>query len=286
MNILILSRADHTGAGYALMQAINEHTEHKARAICYKRTWLKYPVDIFQPSLMLLSSFMNWADVVNSHSGAFIAPEWRNKPVVMTYHGSYYRNHRQELDKRDKLRGYKRFGLTLTLAMHGLRWIGRPIGDLSHMRDPADEFTVHHCSTHPKRKGTQQIVNALDGFNLDIVRQKSNAECLRRRARCHVVVDRFRDTIGTIGTTTIESFAMGLPVISWATPERMEYIESVIGYVPFVYADGAEQLREAAQRLRDDPVFYAACQRIGQRYVEEWHDPARIAGQFVELVNG
>lgn len=286
MNILITSRADHTGAGYALMQAINEHTEHQARAISYKRTWLQYPADIFQPTPREFRKWAEWADVFNVHSDTQIHPSLSGRPIVMTYHGSYYRAHREVLDKRDKLRGYKRTGLTLTLAMCGLPWIGRPIGDLSHMSDPADEFTVHHCSTHPKRKGTQQIVKALDGFKLDVVRQKPNAECLQRRARCHAVVDRFQGTVGTIGTTSLESFAMGLPVISWATPDRMEYIESVIGYVPFIYADGTEQLRKAAQRLRDDRAFYEKWQRIGRRYVEEWHDPARIARQFVALIDG
>jgi len=279
MNILIISRADHTGTGYALMQAINAHTEHKARAISYKRTWLEYPHDILHPSIGEFLDWIKWADVLNIHSD-FTVPA-TSKSVVVTYHGSYYRKHRTELNTRDKNHRYKQTCVTLTLSTYGPKWIGRAMPDLSSMHKPNAEFTVSHCATHPKRKGTQYIKQALSGIPLDVVVHRPNAECLQRRARCHVFVERYMNTIGTIGTAAIESMSMGLPVLSWSS--KLKLIESTIGYVPFISYSNADELRAIVELLRDDAEFYQQWQEVGWRYVRQWHDPKAVAEKFVRL---
>lgn len=287
MNILIVSYADNTGAGYALMQAINQHTEHQARHIKYHQTVYEHPTDMFKPGKKRVLNLARWADVVNVHDDGPFAKCFRSKPVVMTYHGSYYRRNADTLNKRDKKRRYKQLALTLTLAqMHSLPWIGRAMPDLSHMHKPIDEFTVHHCATNTRKKGTKAIRGALEGIPLQIITQTANATCLAQRAECHAVVERFKGTYGTIGTTALESFSMGLPVVSWASPERLAYIKQVIGYVPFIQADGAEQLRQAIERLRDDTEYYQHWQQLGRRYVKQWHDPKIIAEKFVRYCGG
>ena len=284
MNILIIARADHSGAGYALMQAINACTEHKARHVSYKRTWLQYPYDILKPTDEQLWNLCKWADVINAHSDImWMMPEPR--PIIKTYHGSYYRNRWQEINRKDKADGWKQTCVPLTLAPYGPKWIGRAIPDLSSMHKPSSEFTVHHCATHPQRKGTQHIKQALTGIPLQVITKTPNAECLEMRAKCHVVVERYKDTIGTIGTTAIESMSMGLPVISWASPEGTKLITDTIGYVPFINAGSAIELREAVCRLRDDRDYYLERQEIGFRYVRDWHAPKVIAEKFIEYIN-
>ena len=93
MNILILERMDHSGAGYALMQAVNEHTEHKARQATYEVSYLDYPVDILQPSRKQVRELWEWADVVNIHDGddTLVSLPAPDRPMVTTYHGSTYR---------------------------------------------------------------------------------------------------------------------------------------------------------------------------------------------------
>jgi len=208
-----------------------------------------------------------------------------NKPTVVTYHGSYYRKRWEQLNKQDKQHGYKQTCVPLTLAPYGPKWIGRAIPDLSSMHKPSSEFTVHHCATHPQRKGTQHIKQALTGIPLQVVTRTPNTKCLELRSKCHVVVERYKDTIGTIGTTAIESMSMGLPVISWASPEGTKLITDTIGYVPFINAGSAIELREAVCRLRDDRDYYLERQEIGFRYVRDWHAPKVIAEKFIEYIN-
>lgn len=291
MNVLILAEVDHTGAACALSQAINDHTEHSARAVSYRRTWLHFPYDILNPSDDQLRDMLVWADVVNVHDQALRRLKGMPvRPVVMTYHGSYYRKRWQQLNRRDAARGYKATAFTIGLSRLGPRWIGRPIGDLSGMHDPSPGvFRVHHCATRPDKKGTAEIaaiVGDMAGVELDVVSGVSNMECLRRRSWCHAVVDRFGGkAVGTIGTTAIESFSMGLPVISWATPDDLRYIKSTIGYVPFISAVRSRDLAAAVRRLKDDPEFYAEKRELGRRYVSEWHDPAMMARKFVGYVS-
>ena len=293
MNVLILARWDWSGAGYALMQAVNQHTQHKVRAVSMKRDWIAYPYDILNPGPERLRELIAWSDVLNIHDdGELLIPEGApSRLIVVTYHGTYYRKQWKRLNRRDKRVGYKATCLTIGLSLYGPLWIGRPIPDLTHVHKPDPNiFKVSHCATRMGKKGTASIVRALrnlPGIELDVAVRVPNKVCLHRRSRCHIVVDRFGPAaLGTIGTTAIESWAMGLPVISCASKEGLEAIKSTAGYVPFVAANDAEELRKAVLSFRDDHSFYAMWREAGRRYVVTWHDPKTIAEKFIEFAKG
>lgn len=286
MNILIVARYDWSGAGYALMQAINEHTEHTARAICYNRTYLDYAYDVFAPSPELVLELAAWADVWNLHDGGNLVPRGaERRPAVATYHGSWYRKNWRAVNSAASRLGYIQTCLTMDLTQYGPRWIGRPMADLSHIRAPdSDMFRVAHAPTGRTKKGTDQVVEGLrglDGISLDVIEHVTNNECLRRKARAHLFVDQMVDIVGH-GTNSLEAWALGIPVISKASQAVQGLIMDHVGYVPFYQAQNAGELREAAMRFRDDRDFYDRWRKIGIQYVRQWHAPQLVAERFIE----
>lgn len=281
MNILIIARADHSGAGYALKCSVNLHTDHECRAIAYKGTWLEYGHDIMEPAPAQVAKWAEWADVVNVHGNTLIDPAISGKPIVTTYHGSYYRNHWQELNTRDRLRGYVQTALTIDLAQHGPRWIGRAMEDLGESLDQSEAYTVVHSPTQPRRKGTAWVRQACAqaGAQLDVITKVSNIECLRRKARGHVLVDQVGPSAYGYGTSALEAWSMGLPVISGCSDELFQAIVGKVGYCPFVRVQSVVELRDAILALQS--AEYRRWAEQGRGYVRRYHDPAYVAGEFV-----
>lgn len=287
MNILIAARNDWSGAGYALMQAINEHTEHTARAICYNRTYLDYSCDVFAPQPDRVLQLAAWADMWNLHDGGNLIPrEAEPRPVVATYHGSWYRRNWRAVNPAADRLGYIQTCLTMDLTQYGPRWIGRSIADLSHSHIPAlDTFQVAHAPTGREKKGTDRIIEGLrglEGVMLDLIEYVPNDECLRRKAHAHLFIDQMVDIVGH-GTNSLEAWAIGIPVISNASETVRKLIVDHIGFIPFYLTQNVRELREAVKLFRDNAEFYAHWQAIGARYIRRWHAPQVVAARFIEL---
>lgn len=286
MNILIIARYDWSGAGYALMQAINDHTPHKARAVSFRRTKFQYPYDILKPSARELKNWISWANVLNIHDDAIIPSGAPKRPIIKTYHGTKYRNHYANFNRADKRNRYLQTCLTIDLSLYGPRWIGRAMPDLSHMHDPCSGFCVVHLPSGMKRKGTKlvsEVLSDVPGIELIIATDLTNAECLRRKAKGHVLVDQFGPRSQGYGTGALEAWSIGMPVVSRAPSITLEAMRKQIGYIPFIQAKDGAALREIIERLRDDKDYYDRWRDIGIRYVREYHDPGVVAAKFITL---
>lgn len=294
MNILILAKSDYSGAGYALMDAINTHTLHKARFIANSRTRYGYPADLIRPTRDDRWKLMEWADVYNFQVGNELLPKGAPlKPTVKTYHGSEYRNHRRRENTQAKARGWVQTCLTVDLSQFGAKWIGRAMPDLSHMYNPNPGFHVVHAAApdrHGKgkrdRKGTTIVQAALAGLGdvtLDIFHDVSNDECLRRKAKAHLYVDQLGRYSMGYGTSSLEAWALGVPVVSEAPDEVLDLMRERLGQLPFYPCHDADSLRRCIVRFRDSPGLRARWSAIGQQYLQRWHSPAFVAQRYVKL---
>jgi glycosyltransferase involved in cell wall biosynthesis len=286
VNILIIARADHSGAGMALSEAINSTTEHNARAIAYKGTWLKYPTDMLNPPSVKKSGLIEWADVLNIHDEAHqYIPRTVKKPVVTTYHGSWYRKNWKSVNERDRKRGFRSTCLTIDLAVYGARWIGRAMPDLSHMWQPAKEFTACHAPTQRHRKGTHHVIKGCEkaGVKLELIEKVPNAECLKRKAKCHILLDQVGSKGLGYGTNALEAWSMGMPVMSTAQMPLISAIVRTLGYLPFINIQNVDDIVEFLGVLRDDEEAYEEACEIGQRYVRDFHAPAVVAAKFIKV---
>jgi hypothetical protein len=293
MNILILGAMDCSGAGYALMSAINNTTNHKARMVILRQKWHRYPTDIIKPTRPELMSLLEWSDVLNFQvrGEELLPPKSPKRPAVKTYHGSEYRWRWKRENARAKRLGWLQTCMTIDLSQYGATWIGRAMPDLSHMVNQLPGFHIVHAAAVDRkkkanRKGTDVLQDALmelDGVTADIFREIPNQECLRRKAQAHLYVDQVGPRGLGYGTNALEAWAMGLPVIASAPDKIKRLMRDTIGYIPFCPCEDAETLRRRIVQFRDDELFRTKWALIGKRYLQVWHDPARVAARYVEL---
>jgi len=293
MKILLVAKGDWSGAGFALYKAINDTTEHEAHIISFSQPgdYLQYPFDILDPSFDEIRKWVKWAEILNIYDNAedLIPIDCPIKPVIMGYHGSWYRNDPQKANLMAEKRGYLQTCLTQDLSLFGPIWIGRAIEDLSAMHSPdPNDFIVAHAPTWRPYKGTDFIIEALEdmpGIKLDIIEGVSNKECLKRKAKAHVLIDTISPPgVGAgFGTNALEAWSLGMPVISQAPPGVEGRIKELAGQIPYCSPFGDMLLRNLVEKLRNDREFYARWRDIGRQYVREFHAPQVIAQKFIDL---
>lgn len=295
MNILALGAMDCSGAGHALMTAINQTTEHKARMVVLRQKWHRYPTDIIKPSRPELLELIEWSDVLNFQvrGEELLPPKSPKRPAVKTYHGSEYRWHWKRENARAKALGWLQTCITIDLSQCGATWIGRAMPDLSHMASPmSDSFHIVHAAAVDRkkkanRKGTDILLQALDkeidGVTADIFREVPNEECLRRKAKAHLYVDQVGPRGLGYGTNALEAWALGLPVIASAPAITRHLMRNIISYLPFCPCDDAETLRRRIVQFRDDEQFRQKWIAKGHWYLKTWHSPAKVAAKYIEL---
>lgn len=281
MNILIIANADHSGAGYALMQAINKTTEHKARAICHKRSWIGYDFDLFNLSHQELLKWVKWSDVLNLHDESLQYVPRTKKPVVTTYHGSWFRSQKEKIIQRDKELCFVSTALTLDLCDESVRWIGRAIPELKH--NPNSDFTVVHAPTQRHRKGTATIIEAMKQVDakLSLIEKMPYKNCLKLKAKGHVLIDQVGNNALGYGTNALEAWAMGMPVISNAPDSVLWKIVSMCGYVPFLIARNKDDIIKHINRLKNDATFYHEWRDAGIKFVRDYHSENYVAREFI-----
>lgn len=79
MNILLVTDFDNGGQMVALWKALNRYSEHKARLITFRRTFLAYEEDVFNPPPAQVEELCAWADFFIL--GEILYPNIQSEPV-------------------------------------------------------------------------------------------------------------------------------------------------------------------------------------------------------------
>jgi glycosyltransferase involved in cell wall biosynthesis len=148
-----------------------------------------------------------------------------------------------------------------------------------------DELVVVHAPSDRAVKGTRHVVEAVerlrrDGvpIRLDLVEGVTQDEVLRKIAAADVVVDQL--LLGWYGAFAVESMAVGRPALAYIREdepddnpfgERLPIVRTTAGTLD-------RTLRELAGDLERRREIAAA----GRAFVEEHHDPRRIARTVLE----
>lgn len=289
MNILNLSNDDTGGNSYYTMRAINAHTPHEARAVKLMKSYLNYPADLYQPNNQQLRGLYKWADVIHIRNHWDALPSgFESKPVVVTFTNMSYRKRPGYYTLMCLDRGWTVTVSTIDLVKWNKAiWLPNPREDmLEQGRDRYDVFTIAHSPTKRVRKGTETIIKAVEGLNgvrLELIENTPYAECLLRKARCHMMIDQF--TYG-YGNSAIESWAFGQPVISHASinPEVPEFIKQELGYLPWLdVPENVRCLRDAIMSLKDDADLYRLMVSRGREWYNRHHTFDAIANQVVTI---
>jgi glycosyltransferase involved in cell wall biosynthesis len=305
MKILIVANGDWSGAGNALMQSINDTTEHEARAISYTQrgSYTKYPFDIIDPSVDDLRKWWNWADIINIHDGAeLLFPiDIEEKPVIETYHGTWYRNDPEYVNLLAKKRGRLQTCVTQDLSAYGPTWIGRAMKDLSDIYEPStDKFVVVHSPTSRYAKGTESIIRDLNrlseesnNFELRIIEGLPNEACLEEKRKANLFIDISPTGLTRgFGTNSLEAWSLGIPVISTCSEPVGDMILKNMDEDEFPFASpldnhGADysenKMEGLVMRFMEDDEFRRKYIRLGRDYVRKYHSQEHVADKFVSL---
>jgi glycosyltransferase involved in cell wall biosynthesis len=142
---------------------------------------------------------------------------------------------------------------------------------------------VLHAPSSRRRKGTEHIVEACEGLEveLDIVEGLRHDEARRRYERADIVVDQLN--AGWYGIFALEAMALGKPVLSYLRAEAVQETERELGVeVPIVTAT-KETLRERISALAASVEERQRIGALSRVYVERVHDADKGAERLLEI---
>jgi glycosyltransferase involved in cell wall biosynthesis len=150
---------------------------------------------------------------------------------------------------------------------------------------PDGELTIVHAPSNRAAKGTEAVLAAVDQvqargvpLRLDLVEGVRREEALARSAHADIAIDQVK--VGWYGGFAVEAMSLGKPVLCYVKDDHP-------GDNPF--GDELPLVRTTAATLRDDllaligdPERRARIGAAGRSFVEQHHDPRRVARGVLE----
>jgi hypothetical protein len=142
---------------------------------------------------------------------------------------------------------------------------------------------VLHAPSSRKRKGTEHVVAACEGLDveLDIVEGLRHDEARRHYERADIVVDQLN--AGWYGIFALEAMALGKPVLSYLRPEAVEETQSALAVEVPIVPVTKETLRERIAELAASPEERRRIGAASRAYVERVHDADKCADRLIEI---
>lgn len=150
------------------------------------------------------------------------------------------------------------------------------------------KLRVCHAPSDREVKGTSFLYRAVsklrgEGFSIEIeiLENMAHDEVLKRIAECDVFVDQLHH--GWYGGVAVEAMALGKPVICFIRETDLIFLpDSMAQELPIINSDPntiAETLKSLLSLPNSTLVELGVSSR---RFVENWHDPIKIANQILD----
>lgn len=287
MNVLSYSPADDTGGvGWFMASAFRDDPRVNYRQVTGSPSYLQYPSQNAWHTFTVLDMWQR-ADVVHLHDGFWGVNDmaFAPKPLVVTWHGTGFREHYPANVREQK--DYGAVGLVATLdlwlkAMDDVTWCPAPLplDELAALAAPLPgepgvdrPLRVGHNPTNRALKSTPAFLAACERIGSDIepvlVERQPWSVSLAVKATCDAYFDQ---TMFGYGQNSIEAWAMGLPVVCGGEPWTMEEYQRRFGYIPFIRTE--EPGIEEALRELLDPITRKAYGQLGNRHAQTYHSQA------------
>jgi glycosyltransferase involved in cell wall biosynthesis len=142
---------------------------------------------------------------------------------------------------------------------------------------------VLHAPSSRRRKGTDHVLAALDGLDveIDLVEGLDHREAFERYRRADIVVDQLN--AGWYGVFAIEAMSLGKPVLTFLHEEAVRRTEAAFGIEVPVVNVTAETLRERVRGLVESPGERRRIGAASRAYVERVHDAERMADRLLDI---
>jgi glycosyltransferase involved in cell wall biosynthesis len=142
---------------------------------------------------------------------------------------------------------------------------------------------VLHAPSSRKRKGTDHVIAACEGLDveLDIVEGLRHDEARRRYERADLVVDQLN--AGWYGILAIEAMALGKPVLGYLRDEAVHETEREMGVEVPIVPVTKETLRERIAELAASSDERRRIGALSRSYVERLHDADKGADRLIAI---
>jgi len=311
MHILMLAVNDPAGMAIAFAGAINRHTPHTCRLVTletrYNHGWkadLHLP-DLDPYGLCEVEHLLKTSDVFHFHMtadedvafGPFLPRDYMAGKLIVHHHHGHpdFRGNPEKYRAKYRERGRKKIMVATPDLMRlcpEAHWMPNfvpqdeplllPMG--GKPRAPGEgPVLVGHSPTRKDLKNTDDLIRSMaelaaadEPVELDMIDNAPNAECLRRKRRCHVVFDHLQ---GYYGVSSLEALSQGVPTISGLDAWNRGKIEEFTGTddLPWVVASPAN-LTATLRDLIHDPDRREDIGKKSREFIEQrWSD--RIAAQ-------
>lgn len=142
---------------------------------------------------------------------------------------------------------------------------------------------IVHSPSAPITKGTRYVLEAIDklrekyDFDFMLIQNMPHSEALKLMSEADIYLDQF--VLGLYGMAALEAMSFGKPVVCYIKPSLLSEFPPelpVINANPTNLAEKLEVLIVDGARRREAGL-------LGRRYVEKYHDAAKIADQLVKI---
>jgi hypothetical protein len=291
VRILNVGNLDLGGDGIRTKRAFDRHASGWTyNAIVRGSKFFDYPADRPWSEAATLARSADVIHARNSFRAARLAGAL-DKPLVITHHGTRFRNHPADVLVEQRRHGALGLAATLDLwllAPDELEWLPAPY-DLDwlarlRMSNPITQdgpLRIGHAPTNRAVKSTDAFLAACEKLGREtpvevvLIEGQSWAECLRLKATCHVYFDQ---ALLGYGNNAIEAWGLGCPVVAGATPDTLDEYRRRFGGLPFVHADEGS-IYHALASLVDVQARLHWSHR-GLDHVNQWHDDLRVVDQL------
>lgn len=309
MLILMLAENDPAGTAIRFAKALNTYTNHQCRVVTaqtrYAHAWEKdlHVPDLNAAGLDEVESLLRRAEVFHFHMvidehyafGPFLPREYlAGKMVVHHHHGHHaFRSNPEMFRRKYQALGRRRLLVATPDLLHMLpeaRWQPNlvPLGEAQAM-PPGPSLVVSHAPTRRELKNTAELQHVVDRIRrddprlvLDLIDNVPHVQCLARKARSHVTFDHMQ---GYYGMSSLESMALGRPIIAGLTDHTRDVIREELGCqeLPWLQATTEAALEAVLRQLLREPEALEARGRQARQFMERhWH-PARIAAMLAAV---
>lgn len=294
MNVVFINPGhDTAGAGVALRAAF-EAAGWNARAICRNTTYLDYPTDIvWRPHSnmkvrRIVADSMASADVVHAMNSPRPLNWFKLRPdqrKVVHHLGSTFRRDPEAASAMCRELGAVEVTDSIDLLFDHIGWLPIPadLGGLMELRDrqysPSSTIRIAHAPTDREFKDTAAVIAAVESLSrkypihFDLIERVTNRICLARKAQADIFIDQLKYGFGL---NAIESWAMGIPVVSGLTDQiAKERGLAMWGDLPWADAT-AETMESVIEHLIVDVDWRQKLGTRGLRHAQRWHSQQAV----------
>jgi len=302
MNILITCDFDNGGQMIALCKALNKYTEHQARLITFRRSYLDYEEDVYNPSPDVVETMCQDADFYIL--GEVLIKNIQSEPVykrinpnncIIRAGGSIARQYPRAymtggLEKIMKTGAYhdptiasRVFPMAATVNMYNFgEWPGNNKVNRPPFRlvfsGTAQKQEDKHSGAFKKAWEILSKKYGSDTIEFVNIQNKTWCESLEIKSTCHIMYDQL--SIGAYASSAIEGMFYRMPtfcfISGWCGTNHPES--------PLINVVSVQEIVSVTEELIIDPGRLYDVGQSGHEYVIQTHQARNAIKRWVNLI--